>query len=73
MGRTPLIEFMGYTDLDIVDGVAGLFGGMMKTDEKKHFSQCYGGIPQIVEQFKKEFESIDWKDLLNWSKDWEEI
>jgi len=73
MGRTPLFNFMGYTDLDIVDGVAGLFGGIMKTDEKVHFANCYGGIPQIITQFETEFESIDWKDLLNWEKDWEEI
>lgn len=57
---------MGYTDLDIVNGLAGLLGGMMKTDEKKHFAQCYGGIPRIVDQIKVEFETIDWKDLLDW-------
>jgi hypothetical protein len=29
---------MGYTDLDIVDGISGLSGGLMKSDEKVNFS-----------------------------------
>ena len=53
--RTPLFDVMGYTDLDIVDGLAGLLGGIMKTDEKAHFANCYGGVPQIIEQFEAEF------------------
>jgi len=51
LGRTPLFSVMGYTDLDMVDGLAGLLGGMMKKDEKTHFGNCYGGIPQIAHQF----------------------
>jgi len=39
---------MGYTDLDIVDGVSGLAGGITKSDEKVNFSECYGGVPNIV-------------------------
>jgi len=73
LGRKSLFSLMGYSDLDIVDGVAGLLGGMMNTDERVHLSNCYGGIPDIVDQFKHEFESIDWKDLMNFKKDWEEI
>ena len=73
MGRTPMFDLFGYSDLDIVDGAAGLASGLMKSDERAHFSNCYGGIPQIINQTMVEFESIDWTDLLDWSKDWEEI
>jgi len=38
LGRTPLFNVLGYTDLDILDGLAGLTGGLMKTSEKEHFS-----------------------------------
>lgn len=31
-GRTPLFNLLGYTDLDILDGLSGLAGGLMKKD-----------------------------------------
>lgn len=64
---------MGYTDLDILDAVEGLMGGLMKKDVRNTYNTCYEGVPKIVMQVKDEVVSIDWKDLFNWSKDWKEI
>jgi len=48
-------------------------GGLMKKDVRGSFDGCYTGIPNIVNQTITEGESIDWADLFNWTKDWEEV
>jgi len=64
---------MGYTDLDFIDGFAGIASGLMKNDQRKAFSDCYEGAPKILEQTMAEFSTIDVLDLMDFKKDSEEI
>jgi hypothetical protein len=43
-----LFSLAGYSDLDILDGIEGLAGGLMKKDVRGSFDTCYEGIPRIV-------------------------
>lgn len=71
--QTPLFEWMGYSDLDIVQGVEGVVSGLSKKDVREKYDTCYMGIPTMAVQLKSEVMSIDFGQIMSWSKDWAEM
>ena len=71
--RVSHFEFMGVTDLNVVDGIEGLASGLFDKDVRPKYDTCYEGMPTIIDQIKDEVFSIDFKDIMNWTKDWTEL
>ena len=71
--RVSHFELWGVTDLMVVDAVEGVASGLFDKDVRPKYDTCYEGMPTIIEQIKNEVLSIDFKDILNWTKDWAEL
>ena len=71
--RKPHIELWIFNDLMFIDFFGGLASGFYGKDVLSTWEGCADGFPAIWDAVLNEINSIDWSDLFNWTKDWEEL